>query len=269
MLEASRLAVNDTEIHARIMDEVLGSIRDFRSYPTAPALNRAMHRIAFRHTGVADPYRQVRERDTQAALKLYPMLKRHAAEGEGTALQRAVKIAVTGNVIDSAVGTGVDIERCVGEELGKPFAICETGELERRLKNAKSLLVIGDNAGETVFDRVLLETLPHLDITYAVRSAPILNDATVEDALAAGIGECACVMSTGCDMPGVGLDEVSGDFLRVFREADIVISKGQGNFETLEDSGREIFFLLKAKCGAISRRFEVAQGEYVFRHFAG
>ena len=265
LLEASRLSVNDEEMHARIMDEVLNQIRDFRSYPTAPMLNRAMHRIAYQFTGIEDPYRQVRERDTEAALKLYPMLKQFAAQG-GASLQRAVKIAVTGNVIDSAVGTGGDIERCVEQELAKPFAVCETEELERRIKTARTLLVVGDNAGETVFDRVLLETLPHLDITYAVRSGPALNDVTMEDALAAGLGECARVISTGCDLPGVSLDEVSEEFLKIFREADIVISKGQGNFETLEDSGRDIFFLLKAKCSAISRRLEVGQGEYVFRH---
>jgi damage-control phosphatase, subfamily I len=265
ILEASRMVSDDTEMHERIMDAVLEEIRNYKAHVRPPELNRAMHRVAYRYTGVADPYRKLKEKDTEAALRLYPSLKQRA-EREEDPVPLAIRIAVTGNVIDSAVGASVDIAQCIEQELIKPFAIYDVAEFEKRLKTARRILVVGDNAGETVFDRVLIETLAHCDITYAVRSGPILNDATVEDALAAGLGGCARVISTGSDMPGVGLDEATDEFLEVFRGADIVISKGQGNFETLEDSGRNIFFLLKAKCASISRRLGVKQGEYVFQY---
>jgi uncharacterized protein with ATP-grasp and redox domains len=256
---------DDTHLHERIMNAVLEEIKDYKTYRRPPELNRAMHRVAFRYTGIADPYRKLKEKDTEAALKLYPALKQRAAREEDP-LPLAIRIAATGNVIDAGVNAGVDIAQCVEQELIKPFAIYDVAVLKKKLENARRLLVVGDNAGETVFDRVLLEFLPHMDITYAVRSGPIINDATMEDALAAGLGGCARVISTGSDMPGVGMDEANDEFLRAFREADIVISKGQGNFETLEESGRDIFFLLKAKCASISRRLGVRQGEYVFQY---
>ena len=101
---------------------------------------------------------------------------------------------------------------------------------------------------------------------YAVRSAPVLNDATAAEALASGVGEVARVVSTGCDMPGVLLAESSDEFLDLVQNADIVISKGQGNYETLSDCPRDVFFLLKAKCPVIARSLGVELNAYVFRH---
>lgn len=137
--------------------------------------------------------------------------------------------------------------------------------MEYKLKKAKSLLIIGDNAGETVFDRVLIEDFLNLNITYAVRSEPIINDATIEDAYASGLEKCATLISTGCNAPGVILDECNEEFLNIFNNADIIISKGQGNYETLSEEKKEIFFLLKAKCPVISEKLGVSVNDYVFK----
>ncbi len=143
--------------------------------------------------------------------------------------------------------------------------IFDIEQFEDRLKHAKTLLIIGDNAGETVFDRVLAEDFSHLDITYAVRSEPVINDATVEDARASGLDRCAGIISTGCNIPGLILEECSEEFLNIFNNADIVISKGQGNFETLSAQKREMFFLLKAKCPVVSKDLGVDINDYVFK----
>jgi uncharacterized protein with ATP-grasp and redox domains len=199
------------------------------------------------------------------ALNLFPKLK-HIIESRKDPLYWGLKTAAIGNVLDSAICFGYDIEGIIDAELEKPFAICDAPVLNRQIKTAKTLLVIGDNTGETVFDCLLLEQLPNLNLTYAVRSAPIINDATIEDAQASGLGRYAQIISTGCDAPGVLLDECSETFLNIFYGADIVISKGQGNYETLSDCGRDIYFLLKAKCQVLAGLLDVGLNEYVFKY---
>lgn len=263
-LEAARMATDDERLLARIIDEAIAVLADYRAYRNSPDLCRAMHNIIRKNTGVMDMYKKVKERDIAAALKVYPLLKQYVSEGDS--LSRALKVAVTGNVIDAAVDANVDIEQCVSQELQIPFGISDEDTLRQYLNKASRLLYIGDNAGETVFDRVLLESLPKMEITYAARGGPAINDATVEDALASGLSDCARVISTGCDIPGVNMDETTEEFRRCFQQADIVICKGQGNYETLSDSGRSVFFLLKCKCGALARILNVRTGDYVLQY---
>jgi hypothetical protein len=129
--------------------------------------------------------------------------------------------------------------------------------------------MIGDNSAETVFDLVLIEELARagLNVTYAVRSEPVINDATVKDAKAAGIDQIAHVISTGCNAPGTILEECSKEFLDRFYGADVVISKGQGNFESLSECDRDIYFLLKAKCIRVSDLLGADLGDYVFEYY--
>ena len=187
--------------------------------------------------------------------------------GKRDRLYWALKAAAAGNVLDSAVSSDYDIEKCVETELRKPFAFCDIELFKRDMGTAKSILIIGDNAGETVFDRVLIEEFPHLSLTYAVRSAPIINDATLEDAKASGLCKNGRIISTGCDAPGVLLNECSKAFLDIFYSADIVISKGRGNHETLSDCDRDIYFLLKAKCPVLAGLLGVGLNEYVFKFY--
>ncbi|NLX92546.1 MAG: DUF89 family protein [Clostridiales bacterium] len=169
--------------------------------------------------------------------------------------------------MDSAIYQDLDINLCVEQELKKDFGQCDLPLFEEKLKTAGTVLIVGDNAGETVFDRVLAEALLPLKIIYAARNEPILNDATVQDACDSGLDKCATVISTGCNAPGAILSQCSDEFLTLFNNADIVISKGQGNYEALSDCEREVFFLLKAKCPMVAGRVGVNLNEYVFiRH---
>lgn len=263
VLDASRLATSRTEVQAKIMKETAKLISDYEKFRYSPEIGRAMHQIVKKHTGVLDPYKDIKSENIRNALEIYPSLKRFLFK-KAERLYWALKIAATGNIIDSAIYNDINIEESVIKELEKEFTVCDVDRLENEIKRAKSILIIGDNAGETIFDRILIEDFLYLDIIYAVRSEPIINDATIEDARASGLGQCTRLISTGCNAPGLILDECSEEFINIFNNSDIVICKGQGNYETLSEQ-RGLFFLLKAKCPVISEKLGVSVNDYVFK----
>ena len=124
-------------------------------------------------------------------------------------------------------------------------------------------MYIADNAGEIVFDRVLIEQFKNKKSIFAVRSGPIINDALVEDAIACGIYKCARIISSGCDAPGTILRFCNKKFLKIYRDADLIISKGQGNFEALADEKRPIFFLFRAKCPVVAKHLNCKLGDVI------
>ncbi len=265
------MSTGDVGLQKKILDEALGVIGRYRSFKNPPHIAREIHRIIKDRTGVFDPYERVKKRDLDLALGLYPKIKQYVEGAEDSCLYRALKAAAIGNALDSGVGIRCNIGGGLEEELAKPFVLSDVPLFRERLDTAKTLLIIGDNTGETVFDRLLLEQLPGFEIAYAVRSAPIINDATMKDALASGLDRHARIISSGCDSPGVLLDECTGEFLDIFYGSDIVISKGQGNFETLsgEKLERDVFFLLKVKCPVVSKIIDVDSNEYVFKYGRG
>jgi uncharacterized protein with ATP-grasp and redox domains len=259
------MATDDESVHESIMDEALEKITEYRKYNCAPELCEAMHSIVKRHSGISDPYAKIKIRDISEALKLEPVI-RNFAEDNNDLLLKALKIAATGNVMDSALYKNLDIESCLIEELEKPFAISDINEFKEELCKAKTILIIGDNAGEVVFDKILAEYLSHNHkVIYSVRDKPIINDATIEDALKTGIADYSEIISTGCGMPGAVIESCNIKFQELFNNADIIISKGQGNFEALSDTKRSIYFLLKAKCYRIAKALGVEINEYVFK----
>ena len=266
-LEAAKMATDDAATHQQIMTEAIQVLNHYQSYGSAPEIARAFQRIVKARTGNPDPYAAVKQRDMETALRLLPAIQTKLLEKDDP-VYWALKAAASGNVLDSAIGLTIDLSR-FDVEFDTPFAVCDIDILQKKLKTAKTMLVIGDNTGETVFDGLLLREFPTLQLTYAVRHAPVLNDATIEVAVDSGLADYARIISTGCDVPGVLLDECSEEFLTVFHSADIVIAKGQGNYETLSESPRELFFLLKSKCPVIARVLGVHVSDFVFRHMAG
>ena len=174
----------------------------------------------------------------------------------------ATRIAIAANVIDFGVNGSIT-EVSVREAINKASIDPLVGDLDgfklTALK-ARKILFLLDNAGEIVFDRLLIEQLSHTQVTAAVRGCPILNDATMADALAAGIDEFVEVVENGSDAPGTLLDECCDKFRRLFDEADLIIAKGQGNYETLSDHHANIAFLFKAKCPMVATKLGVPQG---------
>jgi hypothetical protein len=196
----------------------------------------------------------LKEKYNKIAQKLYPELKL-IVENSGDPLLTAVKLAVAGNAIDFGPRTDINLESEVQNVLKGELAINDIDQLRQSFLKSKSVLYLADNAGETFFDRILIEILlkQNVKVTYAVKDAPILNDATFQDAEIAGISQMVKTMSIGTDCTGILFKECSDNFLSEFERADLIISKGQGNYESLNDvKGKEIFFLLKIKCPIIA-----------------
>ncbi len=213
------------------------------------------------YTGKMDPFKEVKREATEKALALYPHLKRDILESKKP-LGRAIRIATLGNVIDFGVSSSYDLEAEIQEMLGQSFGRWDEEAFIEAVTMADWILYLGDNAGETVLDRLLIETLA-CPTSYVVREAPIINDATREDALAAGLEEVADIISSGCSAPGTVMDQCTPEFLDLFRKAPVIISKGQGNYETLSDVDAPIFFLLKAKCDVVAGHLGVKKGDLV------
>ena len=146
----------------------------------------------------------------------------------------------------------------------RPLKVDHYDSFRQAVENARTILYLGDNAGETVFDRILIETMGK-DTFYAVRGAPIINDATMEEAQKSGLGEVARIISSGCDAPGTLLERCSLEFLDIFRKADVIVSKGQGNLESLSGEKGPLFFLLKVKCPVIARHLDTENGEMILK----
>jgi hypothetical protein len=184
-------------------------------------------------------------------------------------LKTALKLAIVGNVIDFAVGYSPEkIEEDIMRLIKEDLYIDRSEELFEKLGNAKVLLYLTDNCGEIYFDRLFLrkvqEAFPHLKIYIAGKEAPIINDATVEDLKAAKLDEIGTIISTGSRIVGVPFGEVSEEFMGIFEKADVIIAKGQGNFETLSEiNDKRVFYLLKAKCRPVARELGVPHGSMV------
>jgi hypothetical protein len=137
--------------------------------------------------------------------------------------------------------------------------------LRESIDSAKNILYLGDNCGEIVFDRLLIEQLPLDKVTFVVRGGPIINDATMGDARETGMTELVNVIDNGSNIPGTVLEKCSKEFRECFVDADLIIAKGQGNYETLSSCEKNIFFLLQAKCPVISGHIGCEQGSFIVK----
>lgn len=210
---------------------------------------------------VVDPYKRAKEEHTRLALSLYDELKDMVRRSDDS-LRTSLKFAACGNVIDLGARDSFDIEGEIESSLSLDFARDEYQVFRQRLSQAKRILYIADNAGEIVFDRFVLEEMSG-EVTVAVKSGPILNDATMEDALSSELGDAVKLIATGTDELGVSTERCSAQFRESFDNSDLIIAKGHANFETLDEQPKEIFFLLKAKCEVVARRLGVEIGDSV------
>ncbi len=263
-LTATRMAGGTDVVAWQAIHHVLGLLRDVPDGATPPVLADEVHRLVREVTGHGDPYAGVKASTTAAALALYPRLTDLVASSPDP-FETAVRVAIAGNVVDLAVGDDVpDLWQTVERVLAAPFAIDDLDALRAAVATADHVLYLADNAGETVFDRVLVETLP-VPVVYAVKGGPVLNDATAADARAAGLHGCATVVDTGSDAPGTTLALCSQEFRAAYAAAPVVIAKGQASYETLSDAGPHVFCLLQVKCPVIARDAGVPVGSVVVR----
>ena len=266
-LDAARLATDDKQIHEQVVREVLILAKDLDMSQSPPVIGQKIHRLIREIVGIEDPYRNVKKQFNNATLQLYPKMRTYILESKDM-LETAIRLAIAGNIIDFGVNSKLqesELEKAISECLAADFHDMQLGPFIQALNKAEEILYIADNAGEIVFDRLLIEQLPMEKITVAVKGSPIINDATMEDADLAGLPRIVEVIDNGSDGPGTILETCSQVFVDRFENADLVIAKGQGNYETLSDIDKNIFFVLKAKCPVIARDLDCEVGDMIFR----
>lgn len=263
-LGAARMASTKRAVHERVLRETLGWAGEMNVNQPAPVIVQRIHRLLRGIIGVEDPYRDAKEHQNRTALDLLPELRRRI-EVAADPLATALRVAIAGNAIDMGANgslTGLDVRRAVTQALTEPV-VGKPGGFRSAVAEAERILYLTDNAGEIALDRLLIEQLTPARVTVAVRGSPVINDATMADARAIGLHEIVEVIDNGSDAPGTLLDDCSQEFKRRFTEADLVLAKGQGNYETLSDELHNVFFLLKVKCSMIAAHTGVPIGTHV------
>ena len=264
-LEASKMATEDKAKQEKALKRVLLELRKTSLKGKIPSdIARKVHHIIRKVTGNSDPYKKLKDDYNRKALEMYPSLKRKVAKSKDRLLT-ATKLAIAGNIIDFGPGSKFDLEKTIKEVLVQDFAVNRFNRFKEALQKSEKIVYLGDNAGEIVFDRILLEELKNKKITFVVKGGPIINDATVEDAKFAGINKIAEIKTASNGEPGTGPKRNSKEFIDFLKSADVVISKGQGNYEALSEVNANIFFLLKVKCPTIARDIGVKIGGIVVK----
>ena len=245
----------DKQLHILQAVSSVIALLDITKSPPASA-NLIYQKIA-EITGCEDPYHDKKMASNEQALKIVPGLRREI-KGTDHELLSAVRFAIAGNIIDYGAFETFDIEAALERSRSASLAVDHFSQLcdaLERLTTGSKILYLTDNCGEIVYDSLLIEYLHQhgFDITIAVKDGPIINDALLEDALAAGLDKYGRIITNGGRFPGTELEECSQQFLDIFNAADMVISKGQGNFESLSEVERDVFFLLTVKCAVAAQ----------------
>ncbi len=243
--------------------DMIGLYQNKRNDFSAPLFSRELHQILKSYTHNSDPYKKVKKGNNDQAIIMLPELE-YLIQQSDDRFSTALRLAIAGNIIDFAASDNFDLQATIDRALLTEFATDHSNQLRDRLKKAKTVLYLGDNAGEIVFDKLFIRIIDHPRLIYAVRGAPIINDATMEDAEYVGMHEVANVISNGYDAPSTIPEKSSREFKQYFQEADLIISKGQGNLEGLFPlSDERIFFLLMVKCNVIADFLQVKKDSLV------
>lgn len=266
-LEAARMVSPDPTVHEQILREALHWIEamDFNQSP--PAMAQRIHRRLHELTGITDPYLVAKARHNQICMKLLPALR---AEIQSSAfpLMTAARVAIAGNIIDMGVNGNVgeaEVYHALRQALQSPF-FGDPEQFRQAVVEAHSIIYLADNAGEIAFDRLLIEQISPERVTLVVRGSPVINDVTLRDAQAVGLDEIVDIIDNGSDAPGTLLEDCSPEFRSRFDAADLIIAKGQGNFESLSNQSGNIFFLFKVKCSLVANHLSQPVGMQVLAH---
>ncbi|NOZ89822.1 MAG: DUF89 family protein [Epsilonproteobacteria bacterium] len=219
--------------------------------------------------GTKDIYENLKAISTQEALKLLPSVKENISK-QPNRIKGAIKASVAGNVIDFATPNHFNLTTEFQKVFSTPFAIDNEDEFLDRLSKANSLMIVGDNVGEHVFDKILLEEIakkyPDTKLYYAVRGQPIINDVTTKEAKEIAIDEVATIVDSGVDTPGLAYERASDEFMRLYNSMDLIIAKGMGNYECLDDVRDDrLYHLFKVKCEVVASSVGAKLGELIFK----
>lgn len=267
-LRASRVATDDKDLQREALKEVALSLSEASFENTPLALSHKAQRIVREVTGISDPYKELKEECNREVMEMYSELKSIVSESEDRILT-ATKLSIAGNIIDFGPGHDFEVENVVEEVLDMDFSVDHFEEFKEELKESERVFYLADNAGEIVFDRVFLELeeLEDKEVTFFVKGYPVLNDAMAEDAKFVGIDNIVEVEEVGGE-GSEGLDLVPQNFVNRLENADLVISKGQGNYEAfseLKSKGINIFFLFMVKCPLVAKDVGAKEGSIILK----
>ena len=272
-LDAAQIAGADELIQKKIIDELSQLIPNFSLETAPPEMGREIYSLVGKISGVKDPFKEIKENSNKFALKLYPELKKEIENSEDRLLA-AVKLSIIGNIIDYGAKNSLNVAEEIDYLFQGNFIInnknnsttFKYNQFKEALNKVDTIIYLADNAGEVVFDRLLIEELVKelgKEVIYVVKGKPIINDALIEDAIFCGVNKVTKITSSGSDAPGTILKYCSPEFMKLYQDAELIISKGQGNYEALSEEDKSIFFLLRAKCPVIAEDVGCRVGDMV------
>jgi damage-control phosphatase, subfamily I len=252
-------------LHEPMLRRLLSLLSTIEYNQAPPIIGRKMHKLIREILQNPDPYRQIKDKYNRMMLELYPDFKNLVKKSENP-IDMAMRLAIAGNVIDFGAQYQLDVMATINQVIGAKLAVDDSLYLRHDLKQATSLLYIGDNCGEIVLDKLFLEIIDLQEMYFVVRDRPVINDVTFHDAEMTGITKVAKVITTGDDAPGAVWESTSKEFKDIFTNADVIISKGQGNLEGLIGiPHNSIYFLLVTKCNLIAERLGSRKGEFIVK----
>lgn len=236
----------------------------------SPILGKIAYGIVSEMLDDPDPYLALKQESNKLSLELIGEIK-NLVDNAVDPLFEAIVVAALGNTIDFASQHKFDLISDIENFNPEDLVINDYDNFKRSLEDFNHLMILGDNAGEIVFDKLLIQVIkqfyPDLEIVYSVRSAPIINDATIEDARFISLTELVHVIESS-PTPGIDLSTSTKEFKDHFFKKGVILSKGQGNFESLyriEIPNKDVYYLLKAKCNLMERIFDVRMGDLIFK----
>ncbi len=257
MNQAYRAAKNfsdgDLALQLKILREVCRETEHLSLDYSAPLFSSRIQDVIERNVGITNPYGRMKNASLVEVIEYMPSV-RSLIDASVDRLQTAIRIAIAGNTIDLAANPHFDIRRELDLITPGGIDLSAYSRFSDDFGKAKLILYIGDNFEEALFDMILINELLPKSVVFAVRSRPVLNDITLEDARQIGLDRICPVVESGSMIAGTDLTRATPEFRELYRDADLVIAKGQGNYETLMDEKRPIYFMLKVKCAVISRR---------------
>jgi len=267
--KATKLLNLEKELSLEIMNEVEKRALSFSFKETPPLVAKDVYEYLALKTGLEDPLEKLKQESIKKATSYLPLIEEKIQNNEDK-LFTAIKAAVAGNVIDFATTK----EFCLDEEINSifhtDFAINDYKLFKQKLETSNELIILSDNAGENVFDKILVKTIanlyPKIKIYYATRGKAIINDITTKEAFQIGIDKYCEVISSGVDTPGLEKKQADKNFLKLFHNSPLVLSKGMGNFECLESyKDDRVFFLFKVKCEVVANQVSRNLGEIILK----
>jgi uncharacterized protein with ATP-grasp and redox domains len=262
---ALRLGTKDESLRETILKSTLDYIQNTDISKPPAYTTTFIHKKIRQMLGI-DPFKEIKSEYNQIALRLYLSLKT-TIEKSPDPLWISTRLAIAGNVIDFGIFTSVDIEGAIRKALNNQLAVDDYSSFKNAISIADKILYLTDNAGEIVFDRLLIETLIQLgkEVKAVVKGSPVINDSTMDDAEESGLTEVCDVIDNGSEAVGTILEWTSSAFQKIFNDAQLVISKGQGNFETLIGAEKKIFFLFQSKCNVVSKELGLSTGSMLLK----